>query len=566
MRSEIHSAIASFRNALISLAVFSGFSNLLMLTGAIFMLEVYDRVIPSRSLPTLVSLAILAATLFSFQAGIDIIRSRIFSRLAGSLADKLSRRIFLVSIRAPLVSASEGAGRRPIRDLDQLRGFLASGGPIAFFDLPWIPLYIGICFAFHFWIGFTASVGAAVLLALTLLAELKTRRPTEEAARAGSNRMLIAEASRRNAEVLHAMGMANRFAERFEVANARYLAAQQQASDVSSGFVAVSKIARTALQSAVLAVGAYLVIDQQATGGVIIAGSILSARALAPVDLAIGNWKGFEAARRGWKSLVALLAALPEKEVQLRLPAPRIDLSVENLTVRPPGESRLVLDNINFQIRAGSALGIIGPSAAGKSSLARALVGIWPAVRGKVRLDGAAVEQWSAELLGHHIGYLPQDIELFEGTIAQNIARFDPDASADAVVAAARAARVHDMIVRLAEGYQTRIGEGGVLLSAGQRQRVALARALYGDPFLVVLDEPNSNLDSEGENALAEAIGAVRARNGVLVVIAHRPSVLASLDQVLMLSEGRVQAFGPRDEVLTKVLRPGSAGKLASGV
>ncbi len=554
-RSELFSALYAFRGALGAVAVFSGFSNLLMLTGALFMLEVYDRVIPSRSVPTLVWLAIIAAGLFTFQALIDIIRSRVLARIAGSVAETLSGRAYRLLIELGLRNRPENERQRPLRDLDQVRSFLASGGPVAFFDLPWIPLYLAVCFAFHFWIGITATAGALCLLVLTAVAEMKTRRPAAVAGDFGATRNIIAEASRRNAEVLRAMGMTGRVGARWERANAAFLGAQQQAADVGAGFGAASKVARIALQSAVLAVGALLVIGGEASAGIIIAGSILSARALAPVDLAIGNWRGFQAARQGWRNLSGLLDDMPEKSLQMSLPKPVSELAVEDLTLVPPGHDVSVLKNIAFTLGRGSALGVIGPSAAGKSTLARALIGVWAPSAGKVRLDGAALDQWQPEALGLHIGYLPQDVKLFEGTITDNIARFEPGAASEAIVAAARVAGVHEMIVGLADGYDTEIGEGGVLLSAGQRQRIALARALYGDPFLVVLDEPNSNLDSDGEAALTEAIKAVRLRGGVAVVIAHRASALAAVDLMLVLAEGRVQAFGAKDEILAKVLQ-----------
>jgi ATP-binding cassette subfamily C protein len=350
--------------------------------------------------------------------------------------------------------------------------------------------------------------------------------------------------------------MEDRSTARWSDANRKYLEAQQRTSDISGGLGVLSKVFRMMLQSGVLAVGAYLVIHGEATGGIIIAGSILSARALAPVELAIANWRGFIAARQSWRRLSELLSALPVIEDPLPLPKPQNVLAVEGVTLTPPGHQRIVAQDLSFQLRAGQGLGVIGPSASGKSSIARALVGVWRPVQGKVRLDGAALEQWSPEALGPHIGYMPQDVELFGGTIAENIARFIPNADPNSVIRAAQAAGVHEMILGFPEGYSTQIGEAGQFLSAGQRQRIALARALYGDPFLVVLDEPNSNLDAQGEAALTQAIQSVRARGGIAIIIAHRPSALAGVDMVLMMNQGRVQAFGPRDEVLRQVLQP----------
>jgi len=365
----------------------------------------------------------------------------------------------------------------------------------------------------------------------------------------------LAEASRRNAEALVAMGMAGRIAARWNEANRQYMHGQQEASDLGGGLGAISKVFRMLLQSVVLAVGAYLVIQQEASAGIIIAASILSARALAPVDLAIANWKGFVNARQSWQRLNKLLAAAPLQSVPMQLQPPVQRLTVEAASATPPGVPKLVVQDITFELEAGHGLGIIGPSGSGKSSLARLLVGIWQPVRGNVRLDGAALDQWSPDLLGRHIGYLPQDVELLAGTVAQNIARFEPQTDNEAVIAAAKAVGVHDLIVRLPAGYDTQIGEQGSALSAGQAQRVALARAVYRDPFMVVLDEPNSNLDSDGEEALTQAILGIRERNGIVVVIAHRPSAIAGVDRLMMMNQGRIQIIGPKDEVLAKVLQ-----------
>jgi len=454
-----------------------------------------------------------------------------------------------------LKTRGDGDGLQPLRDLDQVRSFLSGGGPSALFDLPWMPLYLAICFFFHFWIGATALIGACVLISLTSLTEIRTRAPTKALAGFATSRSAIAVAGRRNAEVLRAMGMGGRIAARWGEVNQKYLAAHEAASDVASGLGGISKVFRMILQSAVLAVGAYLVIHQQSTAGIIIASSILTARALAPVELAIANWKGFMAARQAGQRLDQLLTLLPPEEEPMALPRPAQMLTLDRVHVIPPGVDTLVVNDVSFTLKSGQGLGIIGPSGSGKSSLARTLVGVWPPARGKVRIDNAALEQWSSEARGRHIGYLPQDVELFDGTIALNIARFDPKADPVAVLEAARTAGVHDLVLSLPDGYGTRIGEGGMALSAGQRQRIALARALYGNPFLVVLDEPSSNLDAEGEEALTQAILNVRARGGIAVVVAHRPSAIAGVDLVLVLADGKVQSFGPKDEVLRRVLR-----------
>jgi PrtD family type I secretion system ABC transporter len=356
--------------------------------------------------------------------------------------------------------------------------------------------------------------------------------------------------------VLLAMGMAGRVQDRWSDVNRSYIDSNKSMSNVVDTLGAASKTLRMMLQSGLLAIGAYLVIHQEATGGIIIAGSILGGRALGPVDLAIANWRPFMAARQSWARLTGLLALCPAEAAPLPLPKPERTLTIESASVAPPGEPRLVVQDVNFSLSAGQALGVIGRSASGKSSLARMLVGVWTPVRGKVRIDGASLDQWDQGLLGRHIGYVPQDVELLAGSVAENIARFETGADPQAVIAAAEAAGAHELIVQLPNGYDTQVGEQGCALSAGQRQWIALARALYGDPFLVVLDEPNSNLDAVGEEALGRAITRVRHRGGIVVVVAHRPSAIANIDLVLVMSNGRVQAFGPKNEVLAGVLRP----------
>jgi ATP-binding cassette subfamily C protein len=387
------------------------------------------------------------------------------------------------------------------------------------------------------------------------LTEIYTRDSSKQAVGLGVSRNNLAETSRRNAEALVAMGMTRRLASRWRETNRKFIATQQKASDVASGFASTSKVLRMVLQSAVLAVGAYLVINQQATAGIIIAGSILSARALAPVDLAIANWKGFVAARQSWQALNQLLTLFPVQTERMALEPPEKSLSVDHAAVAPPGIQRLAASNIKFVLNAGDGLGIIGPSGSGKSSLARLLVGVWQPARGKVCLDGASLDQWSPEARGSHVGYLPQDVELLTGNIAENIARFQPNASSHTIIAAAKAAGVHELIVSMSEGYATQIGEQGTALSAGQAQRIALARALYGDPFLVVLDEPNSNLDAEGDEALTRAILGIKERKGIVVVIAHRPSAISGLNFILAMNQGQQIEFGPKEEVLAKVIK-----------
>ncbi len=554
-RSELGDALRACRSAFIGVGIMSCMINLLYLTGSIFMLEVYDRVLPSRSVPTLVGLAILAGGLYIAQGVLDLIRGRILIRIGTALDETLNARVFETVVRLPLLVGGRNEGLQPLRDLDNARSFLSSMGPGAFFDLPWLPFYLAICFAFHVMIGLTALVGAFILVTLTIVTEFMSRVPAREAMGLAARRNDLAATSRRNAEVLVAMGMSGRLTKRWSEANEKYLAGNQRASDVSGGLGAIAKVMRMTLQSAVLAVGAYLVIHQEATAGIIIAGSILSARALAPVDLAIAHWKGFVAARQSWHRLNRLLEQLPARTVPTLLQDPSKRLSVEAVSIVPPGDQKVIVQDVTFALEAGSGLGVIGPSGSGKSSLVRALVGVWQPLRGKVRLDGAALDQWSSDVLGRHIGYLPQDVELFAGSVAQNICRFDTDAASDAIIAAAKEAGVHGMIIKMRDGYDTQIGEQGTALSAGQAQRVALARALYGDPFLIVLDEPNSNLDTEGDEALTRAVRAARERGAIVVVVAHRPIGIEAVDQLLVLKDGRMQAFGPKEQVLGQVLQ-----------
>jgi ATP-binding cassette subfamily C protein len=526
-----------------------------MLTGSFYMLQVYDRVLPSRSVPTLIGLSILAAMLFAFMGLHDLIRSRLMVRIAGSLDQSLSPRLYDIILKMTVRGADVNVGLQPIRDIDSIRSFLASQGIIALFDIPWVAIYLAICFAFHFWIGIAALVGAIVLVILTVVSEMMTRLLGKDAFASSGQRMGFAETSRRNAETVIALGMSDRFAEKWRDLNMETMIRYRRLADVTGGLGAVSKFLRMSLQSGVLGIGAYLVIQQEATAGIIIASSILTARALAPIDLAITHWRSFVAARQSWGRLTRLLVAYPIQEAPMVLPRPAAHLSVENVSAVPPGTQRIVLSDVSFALEAGQGLGIIGPSASGKSSLARLLVGVWRPVRGKISLDGATLDQWTSTALGSSIGYLPQNVELLNGSVAQNIARFHPGATTSAIVDAARTAGVHEMIVGLPGGYDMPVGEQGCLLSAGQRQRIALARALYENPFLIVLDEPNSNLDAEGELALTRAILASRARGAIVIIVAHRPSALAGVDLLLTLSRGQVQAFGPKDKVVAMIRR-----------
>jgi ATP-binding cassette subfamily C protein len=557
--SELRDALRACRSAFLSVGVFSGIINLLMLTGAIFMLEVYDRVLPGRSVPTLVGLAVLAGVLFAVQGILEYIRSRILVRIGSALDEAVSDRVFAATVRLPLILGPKGETQGPLRDLDSVRSFLASNGPSALFDLPWLPFYLLIIYSFHPLLGLLALTGAIILFLLTLAAEVASRAPARAGTSAAHARATFADASRRNAEVVAAMGMGSRLAAAWQITNRDYLDRSRQASDVTGGIGAASRTLRFMLQSAILGLGAWLVIQGEATAGIIIAGSILFGRALAPVDAAIANSKNFVSARQAWARLTKLLEALPARGELLPLPDPKSQVTINSVTVVAPGGQRALVQDVSFSLEAGKALGVIGPSGSGKSCLVRALVGAWAPARGNVQLDGAALDQWSEEAIGRHIGYVPQDVELFSGSVADNIARFDANADPGAIVAAAKAARVHDLITSFPDGYQTQIGDQGAALSAGQRQRVALARALYGDPFLVVLDEPNSNLDAEGERALVQAIEGIKARGGIAIIVAHRPNVLTAVDYIVAMQGGRSSQMLPKAEMMAKLGSEGGA-------
>jgi len=557
--SSLSGAFRDCRKAVWSVVIFSGAMNLLMLVGPIYMLQVYDRVLTSRSVPTLMALSVFLAGAYACQTVLEVIRSRIIVRAAALLDLHLGASVHGAVVQIATLSRDPGQAQQPMRDLDQIRTFMTGNGPAAMADLPWAPVFLLFCFLLHPVIGVTALLGALVLLALTALTEAASRQPIRDFAKYAAERNSIVESDRRNSESLLAMGMADTLAARFMDANSRYLAASGGSSDVVGFYGSISKSTRMLLQSAILGVGAYLVINGEMSAGAMSAASILVGRALAPIDMAIGNWRGFVSARQSVSRLSQALSRLGERSELTALPTPTKSLSAEALIVAVPGTPTILARDINFQLKAGEALGVIGPSGAGKTSLVRALVGIWKPLRGAIRLDGAALDQWDPESLGQHIGFVSQQVELFDGTVAQNIARMVVSPDSAAVVEAARIAGAHDMILQLPSGYDTPIGESGASLSAGQRQRIALARALYGDPFLLVLDEPNSNLDAIGEGALQSALVSAKARGAVVIVIAHRPSVLAMCDKLLILSNGMQQAFGPRDELMKKVTGQQSA-------
>ncbi|MBL4756878.1 MAG: type I secretion system permease/ATPase [Rhizobiales bacterium] len=554
-RARVSEAFAACRMAFIGLGLFGMAVNLLMLTGPLFMLQVYDRVLTSRSIPTLVILGILVVGLYAFLGVLEYIRARVLVRIGRRLEEQLSDVTFDASVSLALRLGRHVGQLDPSRDLDQIRQFISSPGPLAIFDIPWMPLYIAIIFLFHPVLGWLAIGGAVLLIVLTLLNELTSRKPIAETSHHHLRRSSIIQAGRRNSEVLFAMGMLANLRRRWGLDNRKYNEALNRSGDRAGLFSSLTKTARFIMQSGMLGVGAYLAVHQEITPGVMIAASIIMSRALAPVEQAVAHWKGFVTARQSLKRLRSTLDKFDIADEQTKLPPPANQLSASNLFLAPPGETAMTLQNISFELVAGDGLGVIGPSASGKSTLARALVGVWPSARGTIRIDGAALDQWDPDQLGKYIGYLPQDVELFEGNVAENIARFDEERNDDLIIDAARQAGVHEMVLELADGYNTEIGEAGTVLSAGQRQRIGLARALYNNPFLIVLDEPNSNLDSEGEIALTKAVQNVRDRGAIIIVIAHRPSAIASTNKLLVLGKGKQQAFGPKDEILQKMTK-----------
>lgn len=551
---ELWDVVRDYRQVFIVVLCVSAILNVLLLGGSLYMMMVYDSVLPSRSIPTLVGLAILVMIVYAFQGFFENMRAGMLADVANAVEQKLSGRVQgAISQLALAGQKLPGDGLGPMRDLENVRAFLSSGA-VAMIDLPWILFFLGVLFALHVWLGVTTLVGAVVLFSLTLITNRVMKQPAEQLSQLSAHRNGAAETNLRHVELLTALGMRNRMQQRWGRSNSAYAAAQNKLARSGAALGGLSKMLRLALQSLILTVGALLVLDDKASGGVIFASSILSARALAPVDQAIVNWKGFISARIGWLTLSEMLKRVPAPQpVALRLPRPERRLEVEKLVVAPPGSRQMTVNGATFQLSAGDACAVIGPSGAGKSSLGRALIGAWRPARGTIRFDGASLDQWDPEHFGEWVGYLPQSVELLDGTIAQNIARFDPDATSEGVLAAAKAAAVHDLITGLPQGYETRVGTDGEALSGGQRQRIGLARALYGDPFFILLDEPNSNLDGEGEAALAAAIASVRKRGGILVVISHRADILGRVSHIMLLRGGRMEAFGPAAEIMARL-------------
>ena len=537
----------------------SAIINVLALTGSIYMLQIYDRALGSGSVPTLLTLSALAIALYLFQGLFDILRSQILVRVGGRLDRQISPLAHRVVVDMPRFGYSTAEALERGRDVDTLRNFMGSQGPIALFDIPFMPVFLIFVYLLHPLLGALTLGGMVVLTILTVITEIMTRRLTSATQQAAVFRNGIAKSNASNAEVIKAMGFASSAVARYTLANRDHLDLHTRANDISGTFGAISRVFRMILQSGILGLGAFLTIKGELSAGAIIASSVASSRALAPIDMAIGNWKQVVAARAAFVRLKETVVALATTLQPLDLPAPTKSVSVDRITVAAPGSGRVLLADVRLELKAGQGLGIIGPSGGGKTTLVKAMVGVLPVLRGAVRLDGADLTQWPDEDLGSYIGYLPQEVSLMDATVAENISRFSKKKDISAIVGAAIAAGVHDMIVKMPQGYQTRVGAGGLALSGGQRQRIGLARALHGDPFLVVLDEPNSNLDSEGEAALSAAVMGVRERGGIAVVIAHRPTAMASLDMIAVIQSGCMTAFGTKEDVIGPKPVPESA-------
>ncbi|RML36596.1 Alkaline protease secretion ATP-binding protein AprD [Pseudomonas syringae pv. atrofaciens] len=550
--NNLQLALKACKGSFISVGFFSLFVNALMLVPTLYMIQISGRVVPSSSVPTLLMLTLILTVLMITMGALEWVRSRIMVRISNRLDVLLSRDVYRASFRKALRSGGMDASAQSLNDLTSLRQFLTGNGLFAFFDAPWLPIYTAVMFLFHPWFGWMTVGSAIVLIILAYLNHRFTGKALTEANQQSMVANLVTTKNLRNAEVIESMGMLDTLMARWGVRQRRVLVLQSDASDKGGIVTSISKTFRNWAQSIMLALGAYLVITHQMNPGLMMAGSLLLGRALSPVDQIIGTWKGFVAARVQYTRLSETLEKLHNEPDRMALPDPEGHIQVENLVVTPPGGKNPVIRNISFVTPAGTIVGIVGPSAAGKSTLVRALLGIWPAQHGTVRLDGADISAWDKQKLGPHLGYLPQDIELFEGSISDNIARFakvDPEK----VVLAARTAGVHEMILQLPDGYDTVIGSDGVNLSGGQRQRIGLARAIYGSPRLIVLDEPNSNLDEVGERALSVALQLIKESGATVFIVSHRPNILSRLDRVMVISAGTITLYGARDQVIAEL-------------
>ena len=547
-KNEITEALVKFKKVFYTIAAFTACVNILMLVPSIYMLEVYDRVLASRNETTLYMLSVMVLGLFALISVLEYIRSMVVIRIGAKMDSFLNNRVYTAAFEQNLRSTGVNAGQA-LNDLTTIRQFVTGNGMFAFFDAPWFPIYLLVIFVFNMWMGLFALVSVILLVALAWLNEVVSRKPLAEANTTAIRSSNVATNNLRNAEVIEAMGMLPNMRKRWYAEHVKFLKLQAEASQKASRIGSITKFVQIAVQSLILGVGALLVIMGDVTSGMMIAGSILLGRALSPVQQIIGVWRQWSGVVSAYRRLEKLLADNPPRTAGMELPKPEGHLSVEGVTAAPPMVPVAVLKSVSFAINAGDCLGVIGPSGSGKSTLARLLVGVWRAAVGKVRLDGADVYLWNKDELGPHMGYLPQDIELFAGTISENIARFG-EVDSFQVVIAAKLAGVHDLILRLPEGYDTPIGDGGLGLSGGEKQRLGLARALYGDPSIIVLDEPNSNLDDIGEIALTQAIIRLRQLRKTVILISHRPSIIRETNKLLVLRDGMVSAFGPTDQVL----------------
>ncbi|MFV0513025.1 MAG: type I secretion system permease/ATPase [Jhaorihella sp.] len=552
-REELRRARRQHRPLYWFVGAFSFFANLLMLTGPLYMLQVYDRVLGSRSEETLVALTLLVAFLYGVMGILDYSRGRIMARVGARFQAALDHRVFDAMIRRSAVSNDPNA-QTGLVDLESIQRLISSPVLMAVFDLPWTPVFLAGIMIFHPWLGFLALGGGGFLIFITLLNQLFSRGPMLKASLSSHRAGLMSEEIRTESEMIQSMGMRYAAFRRWKKQRDESLVESVASGDVGGTFSTTTKTLRMFLQSAMLGLGAYLVLQGEVTPGVMIAASILLGRALAPIELTIGQWPMVQRAAKGWSSLAELLSVVRPEAERTALPRPEARLNVQALTVVPPGDTRAQLKTVSFRVDPGQALGVIGPSGSGKSTLARALTGVWRPAGGSIRLDGATLDQYAPEVLGTHIGYLPQRVQLFEGTIAENIARLDPEPDAEKVVAAAQKAAAHEMILQFPDGYDTRVKAGGGRLSGGQMQRIALARALYGDPVIVILDEPNSNLDNEGSMALNRAIRQIKAEGRSVLIMAHRPAAIQECDTLIVLDHGALTAFGPKDKVLREMV------------
>ncbi|WP_372602901.1 type I secretion system permease/ATPase [Actibacterium sp.] len=553
--AELRAARRGSNRLLGSALLFSVFVNMLMLIGPLFMLQVYDRVLGSRSEETLTALFVLVSFLYLMMGLLDYARGRVMARVAARFQSGLDGRVFAAALKQASMGQRDQKPSAPQRDLDAVQRLIGSPVMLSFFDIPFTPFFLAGIFVFHTYLGSLAILGGAVLVGVALLNQMRTRTSVQEAAMAAARADVLAQHLRADAETVRSLGMQGAALSRWQSLRQGALAAQIGTQDRAGGFTTVSKTFRLFLQSAMLALGAWLVLRGEMTAGAMIAASILLGRALAPVEQVIGQWTLLQAAVKGWSDLGKLLEDFPTEPARTSLPKPKALLEVQQLTVIPPGETQAALRMVSFVVKPGQAVGVIGPSGAGKSTLARALTGMWRPAAGRVRLDGATLDQYDPDILGQHIGYLPQRVSLFDGTIAENIAKLAPQPDAAKVVEAAKKAAAHDMILRLPQGYDTRVSATGGRLSGGQMQRIGLARAMYGDPAILVLDEPNSNLDNDGSVALNAAIRQMKSEGKSVLIMAHRPAAIQECDLLLLLDGGLAKAFGPRDEVLRSTVR-----------